>query len=52
MRISRRALLAAVEPNVSRNVLRRRDLFHDGSPFTAADVVFTMSCHANIPNRP
>ncbi len=52
MSISRRTLLAATEPNVSRNVLRRHDLFHDGSPFTAAELVFTMSCHANFPNRP
>jgi len=32
--------------------LRRGVTFHDGSPFTAADVIFTVERVPNVPNSP
>ena len=39
-------------PNVWEFKLRKGVKWHDGSPFTAADVKFTMSRAGNVPNSP
>jgi peptide/nickel transport system substrate-binding protein len=42
----------AIEPTSWRFELRRDVTFHDGSPFTADDVLFTLERAANVPNSP
>ena len=42
----------AVSPSSWRFDLRTDAKFHDGTPFTAADVVFTYGRAPNVPNAP